>query len=199
MPELPEATRTRLQALGLSQRDAEVLMSIDSGREVGYDGKLGHGAVSYFDSVAIGRDAKVVVNWVTHELLGQLSHRHETFKDNPLSVEQMGDLIDLVQCRKITGTSGKTILRHILEHRTSALPSVIARDSLLLSTTDSDDTLQKWCDEAIDALQEEAQAVRDGNPNVVNKLVGYIMKRSRGTADAKAARKLLQLKLTSTA
>ena len=63
MPELPEATRTRLQALGLSQRDAEVLMSIDSGREVGYDGKHGHGAVSYFDSVAIGRDAKVVVNW----------------------------------------------------------------------------------------------------------------------------------------
>ena len=79
------------------------------------------------------------------------------------------------------------------------MPSVLAKELLLLPTTDNDDTLQKWCDEAIDALQEEAQAVRDGNPNVVNKLVGFIMKRSRGTADAKAARKLLQLKLTSTA
>lgn len=63
MPELPEATRARLQMLGLSQRDADVLMAIDSGREVGHDGKLGQGAVSYFDTVAQGREPKVVVNW----------------------------------------------------------------------------------------------------------------------------------------
>lgn len=63
MPELPDATRERLQALGLSHRDADVLMAIDSGREVGYDGELGHGAVAYFDSLSRGRDPKIVVNW----------------------------------------------------------------------------------------------------------------------------------------
>ena len=63
MPELPEATRVRLQALGLSQRDAEVLMAVDSGREVHYDGEVGRGAVAYFDTVANGRDPKTVVNW----------------------------------------------------------------------------------------------------------------------------------------
>ncbi len=63
MPELPDATRTRLQKLGLSERDIDVLMAVDSGRELDYDGKLGHGAVAYFDKVASGRDPKVVVNW----------------------------------------------------------------------------------------------------------------------------------------
>jgi aspartyl-tRNA(Asn)/glutamyl-tRNA(Gln) amidotransferase subunit B len=64
MPELPGSMRQRLYNRGLSARDAEVLMSVDSGREVGFDGEPGSGgAVAYFDSLSIGRDAKVVVNW----------------------------------------------------------------------------------------------------------------------------------------
>ena len=64
MPELPSATLLRLCGQGLSKRDAEVLMSVDSGREVGFDGELGKGgAVAYFDSLSKGRDPKVVVNW----------------------------------------------------------------------------------------------------------------------------------------
>ena len=38
-----------------------------------------------------------------HELLGQLAARKETFSDNPVSVEQMGELVDMVQCGKMTG------------------------------------------------------------------------------------------------
>ena len=63
MPDLPDATRTRLLEQGLSRRDVEVLMDVDSGREVGFDGELGRGAVAYFDEVSRGRDPKTVVNW----------------------------------------------------------------------------------------------------------------------------------------
>lgn len=63
MPELPDETRLRLQQQGLSARDSEVLMSIDAGREVGIDGKVGSGAIAYFDAISKGRDPKVVVNW----------------------------------------------------------------------------------------------------------------------------------------
>ena len=38
-----------------------------------------------------------------HELLGQLAARKETFGDNPVSVAQMGELVDMVQCGKMTG------------------------------------------------------------------------------------------------
>ncbi len=63
MPELPDATRARLLEQGLSQRDVEVLMDVDSGREVRFDGELGRGAVAYFEEVSRGRDPKTVVNW----------------------------------------------------------------------------------------------------------------------------------------
>jgi hypothetical protein len=63
MPELPDATRARLGALGLAERDVGVLMSVDAGREVGFDGALGAGAVAYFDAVARRRDPKLVANW----------------------------------------------------------------------------------------------------------------------------------------
>ena len=69
MPPLPDATRARLLEQGLSQRDVEVLMDVDSGREVGFDGELGHGAVAYFDEVSRGRDPKVVVNWCAYTRL----------------------------------------------------------------------------------------------------------------------------------
>ena len=65
MPELPDATRSRLLRQGLSERDADVLMSIDSGREVGFDGEPGDGgAVAYFDTLSKDRDPKVAVNWL---------------------------------------------------------------------------------------------------------------------------------------
>lgn len=68
MPELPDATRARLITLGLSERDATVLMSVDAGREVGYDGVLGSGAVAYFDAVAFGHDPKIAANWCVHSM-----------------------------------------------------------------------------------------------------------------------------------
>ena len=40
---------------------------------------------------------------MTHELLGQLALRKETFTQNPVSVEQMAELIDMVQNGSITG------------------------------------------------------------------------------------------------
>ncbi|KAI0068540.1 Glutamyl-tRNA amidotransferase B subunit [Artomyces pyxidatus] len=191
MPELPDETRARLQILGLSRRDIDVLTSIDSGWEVGYNGEIGKGATAYFDALSVGRDPKVVVNWMTHELLGQLTIRRKTFRENPLSLEQMGSLIDLVQNGVITGSSGKTLLRHMLDHPSSEMPIELAGQLSLLALQEGD-SLDQLCAEAIAALPEEAEAVRRGNVKVLNKLTGRVMKSSRGTADALSARKALE-------
>ena len=49
--------------MGLNERDVGFLMSIDAGREVGFDGQLGRGFVSYFDEVAKNRNPKAALNW----------------------------------------------------------------------------------------------------------------------------------------
>ncbi|KAG5648737.1 hypothetical protein DXG03_000084 [Asterophora parasitica] len=75
LPELPWDTRKRLQSqYGLAERDIEVILNIDSGREVPHDGETGSpetGAVTFFHLLCAGRDGeqnavrdpKVVVNW----------------------------------------------------------------------------------------------------------------------------------------
>ena len=96
----------------------------------------------------------------------------------------------------VVGTSGKTILRHILTTRTADLPSKIAEDLKLLSASDDGALLETWCREAITALPEVAEVVRRGNLKVVNKMMGHVMKASRGTARAQDVRAML-LKLLS--
>jgi len=104
MPELPDATRKRLLAQGLSAKDTDVLMTADAGREVGVDGVFGQGGVvAYFDAVSEGRDPKVVVNWIVQILFGQLAARNQTFTENPITVAQLGSLIDMVQSGAVTG------------------------------------------------------------------------------------------------
>lgn len=199
MPRLPEATREYLLSMGLSERDADVLMSIDAGREVGFDGEIGNGVVSYFDALVRGRDPKVVVNWLTHELLGQLSARKETFRDNSVSVEQMGELIDMVQSGEMTGTSGKKLLRYMIDSRSSQAPSGLAKELGLVALSQDDSSLvAKWCQEAIDEFPEQAEAVRNGSMPVLNRLVGRVMKTSKGRANAEQVRTLL-LELLRTA
>ncbi|KIJ13270.1 hypothetical protein PAXINDRAFT_170551 [Paxillus involutus ATCC 200175] len=193
MPELPETTRRRLTRMGLTEQEAEVLMAVDAGREVGFDGEPGKGAVAYFDRLAQGRDARTAVNWMTHELLGQLAARKETFSDNPVSVEQLGELVDMVQGGKVTGTSGKTLLRHIIAHRSTASPLTLAQELTLVAIPDDGGALvKKWCSEAIEALPEEADKVRQGNLKVMNRVVGKVMQLSGGRANAGDVRRVLE-------
>lgn len=72
LPELPYQARQRLQQqYSLPDRDIEVLLTIDSEREVLFDGEDPKnqdgpeaGAVAYFDNLCTQqRDPKVVVNW----------------------------------------------------------------------------------------------------------------------------------------
>ena len=66
MPELPSETRSRLLAMGLSARDADFLMTIDSGRDIDFDGNVKYGYISFFEDVARDRDPKVAFNWYVH-------------------------------------------------------------------------------------------------------------------------------------
>lgn len=68
MPELPHQSRRRLaEEYGLKSHDVDILLGIDTGRTVGWDGALEDGGVWFFeavvDSSGARRDPKVVLNW----------------------------------------------------------------------------------------------------------------------------------------
>ena len=79
----------------------------------------------------------------------------------------------------------------MLDQPSDRSASDLARELSLLASADDGVALETWCTEAISALPQEAEAVRRGNVNVLNKMLGRVMKSSKGRADAKAARATL--------
>jgi aspartyl-tRNA(Asn)/glutamyl-tRNA(Gln) amidotransferase subunit B len=79
----------------------------------------------------------------------------------------------------------------MLDHPSPETPSRLAEHLGLLANR-GDDFLERLCTQVIAEMPEEADAIRRGVPNVINKLMGRVMKSSKGTADPKLIRRMLQ-------
>ncbi|KAF9057833.1 Glutamyl-tRNA amidotransferase subunit B, mitochondrial [Panaeolus papilionaceus] len=215
LPPLPWEIRKRLldkyPSLSHKEQSLDVMLSIDSSKDINPDGEPSVGIISFFEQLCEPStssrqplDPAFVINCtlyrLTHELLGQLAARKQSFAQNPLSVEQFRDLVHLVDNKTLTGTSGKLLLRHILDNPSSRRTLEIAHDLNLTALSSSShpsspsavSELQSFCETAIAAMPKEVAAVRAGNKNVINKMVGFIMKQTRGRADAVKIKSVLE-------
>lgn len=218
LPPLPWETRSRLldkfPQLHTKEQSLDVLLHVDNGREVTFDGESSGGAVDYFERLCLGQNDKgqteirrnpgIVLNWLIHELIGQLSTRKQTFDENPLTADQFGELIDLVQNGTVTSTSGKFLLKHMLTNQSPHTPTQLANELQLIAlfstpgsssqsaSSSPHSELRSLCEAAIQALPSEVTAFRAGNKNVLNKIIGHVMKQSRGRADARIVSNLVE-------
>lgn len=71
-------------------------------------------------------------------------------------------------------------------------PKDLARELSLLALDDNNDLIDNLCQSAIDALPEEAEVIRKGNTRVLNKLVGQVMRSSKGRANAQVIQNRLR-------
>src|ERR1700722_2073154 len=84
LPELPDAKRARLvEQYGLSTYDAGVLV-IEQAR------------ADYFERAAKGRDAKLVANWVTNELLARLAKDGLDIEASPIPSDDVAEMVRLL-------------------------------------------------------------------------------------------------------
>ncbi|KZT60277.1 Glutamyl-tRNA amidotransferase subunit B, mitochondrial [Calocera cornea HHB12733] len=211
MPPLPSDIRQRLaEQHKLSERHIDVLMSMWEVSDVPFDGeRRENDALSYFEEVAQGRSSRLVANWITNDLVGGLAYRGETFSPERLPAAHLGLIIDMVQMGDLTGlpsllfsepcslllpplaTSGRALLRRLLEEPCTSEPLSAMIDRLNLRSTGADG-LQQFCETAITRLHVEAESARKGNTKVLKRLVGEVMKTSKGRADAQAAAVMLR-------
>lgn len=90
------------------------------------------------------------------------------------------------------------MLKHILKSASPsdhASPLAISLSEILeqlgLNTTSSSTDLAEACQGVIDDLSDVAETIRKGNEKPVMRLVGEVMKKSKGRADPKEARRIL--------
>ncbi|CAD6908405.1 unnamed protein product [Tilletia caries] len=212
LPELPEATRERLmQKYALSVREANVLLRASPSFQPAGLGRSEQRtspstAVAYFETLASLVNPRVAINWTINELMKSLNSHGIGFESCPLAPNQLAELLTLVEQRRVTGTVAKTLLPELIERPELLKESLsslleyrgVLAESQASSTTDSDtstssgggsDTkLTMLCSTMIEDFPTEAKLIRAGKHKIIMKLVGEVMKRTRGTADAVKAR-----------
>ncbi len=177
LPELPDARRMRfVEQYGITDDHAKALTS---------ELKL----AIFYEDVAKKADPKTAAVWICDVLKGELNYRVLTI--DSFRKEHMLSVIGLLASKKITEDGAVDIIRTLLDKGGS--PDEIVAEKGLLKV--EGDIVSTAVDEAI---KENPQAVADyraGKEKALNSLVGAVMKKTKGRADARAAREVLMGKL----
>ena len=179
LPELPDAKRARLQSqYGLSAYDAGVLVS-DAER------------AAYFERAAAGRDAKLVANFVTNELLSRLSKDGLEFDQSPIPSEDIAHLVELIEADVISSKIAKEVFERMWAGE--GAPAAIVEARGLRQVTDTG-AIEAAIDAIIAANPEKAAAVKD-KPQALGWFVGQVMKATGGKANPAAVNEILRSRL----
>ncbi len=179
LPELPDAKRARLSAqYGLSAYDAGVLAS-DAAR------------ADYFEKAAVGRDAKLVANFTTNELLTRLSRDGLEIAASPIPPEDVGGLVKLLEDGVISSKIAKEVFDHMWAGEGTPAQIVEARGLTQVSDTGA---LESLIEGLIAANPGQAEAVK-AKPQAVGWFVGQVMRETGGKANPAAVNAILRAKL----
>lgn len=181
LPELPAARRERfVRDYQITEYDAQVLTQEKPCAE-------------YFEAAASKSKApKLVANWIVGELMRELSESGHSFADCPLPPENLAAMVDLIQNGTINGKIGKTVFAEMFS--TGKKPADIIKEKGLVQVSDEGAVL-KFVEDVIAGNPAQVQQYHEGRKNVLQYLVGQVMKASRGKANPQTVQKLLAEKL----
>ena len=180
LPELPDAKKARfVSEYGLSADDADVLVAEKQ-------------TALYFERVAQGREPKSVANWVMGDLFGALNRLGVGVEQSPVSVEQLGGLIDLIADGTISGRLAKDVFAEMLS--SGADPAAIVEAKGLRQVTDSS-AIEAAIDAVLTAQADKVAEYRAGRDKLYGFFVGQIMRATQGKANPTLVNQLLKKKL----
>ncbi len=184
LPELPEARLRRYgEEMGVAEDVATVLVADPE-------------TADYFERAAEAAtdvEPRVVANWVTGELAAALrGDSGESAADSKVEPEALAMLVVLVQEKKISHGSGKTVLSALVAE--GGDPAAIVEREGLAQISDSGE-LESIVAAAVEANPEAAEQIRAGNQKAIGAIVGAVMKETKGRADGGEVNRLIRKKL----
>ncbi|HXT15882.1 MAG TPA: Asp-tRNA(Asn)/Glu-tRNA(Gln) amidotransferase subunit GatB [Gemmatimonadaceae bacterium] len=178
LPELPAARRERYR------REYPVLTDYDlhvltAGPAIG----------EYFEQVARqSDDGKTAANWMMGEVLAALKSTGQSVEHFTVRPADLAQLLNLVRDDVVSHTAAKQIFATMV--RTGDPPAQIAQRDRLLKISD-ESALSDWIDEVFAEHPDEARRFVGGEKRLQGVLVGFVMKKSSGSADPKRVNQLL--------
>ena len=182
LPELPDQKKARyIETLGLSAYDASVIVAEKE-------------AADYFEALIAGRkDAKLAANWMTSELFGRLNKLGVGITESPITAEQLGGLLALIEDNTISGKIAKTVFEKMCE--TGKPAKQIVEEEGLVQVTDTG-AIEAAIDEILAANQDKVAEYKSGKDKLFGFFVGQTMKATGGKANPAMLNDLLKKKLS---
>jgi aspartyl-tRNA(Asn)/glutamyl-tRNA(Gln) amidotransferase subunit B len=177
LPELPAARRERFaREYALDAYNVEVLTATPA-------------MADYYEAAArAAGDPKAAANWVMGPVASALNERGESPREFPVRPADLGALIAMVGKGAVSNTAGKQVFGEMLA--TGKPPAQVVADLGLAQVSD-DARLAAWVDEVLAEHPVEAQRFLGGERKLQGVLIGFVMKKSKGTADPKKVNQLL--------
>ena len=142
----------------------------------------------YEDTISCGADPKLASNWISSVILGYLNKELVSIDDIFVRPNMLKDLIDMVNSGTISSKQGKEVLFKCLEE--SKEPKVVVSESGMKQIGSTDEIL-KIVTEVLDENGDNILKYKAGRTNVVDFLVGQVMKKTRGQANPGITRSMM--------
>ena len=133
--------------------------------------------------------AKAIGNYVTNDLLRELSEAGQSLSECKISPEHLLSLVVAVEKGTITKQIAKDVFVEMFQSGELA-GEVIERKGL--KPDFDDDQVKVWCQEAINENPKPVDDFRSGNDKALNALLGQVMKKSRGKANPQSVNQVLR-------
>lgn len=176
LPELPWVRRARIQAeWGVSDEVMRDLVNV--------------GAVDLIIATAdAGAKPEAARSWWVSFLAQQANTRESELVDLPITPAQVAEVIGLVDEGKLTNKLAQQVVVAVLDGEGE--PAQIVADRGLEVVRD-DSALQQAVDDALAANPDIADKIRNGKVQAAGKIVGDVMKATRGQADPARVKELV--------
>ncbi len=142
----------------------------------------------YENTIKCGADAKSASNWISSVILGYLNKELITIDDIYVTPNMLKDLIDMVSDGTISSKQGKEVLFKCLDEHKD--PKTVVEESGMKQIGSADEIL-KIVTEVLDENGDNIEKYKAGRTNVVDFLVGQVMKKTRGQANPGITRSMM--------
>ena len=171
-----ERKETYMNEYGLSHYDATILVKEKS-------------VSDYFEEcIQNGVSPKSAANWITSVILGHINKYEIEISSIFVAPKMLADLIQLVENKTISSKQAKEVLYEALTE--DKVPTAIVEEKGLKQIGGEDEILKV----VLEVLEEKPEAIeqyKNGRTNIVDFLVGQVMKKTRGQANPATTREFM--------
>ncbi len=176
LPVLPFERYNKYVALGVSKKDARVLIK---------DKKISD---FYEECLLLNGNPISVDNWITTRLLGYLNQTNKSIEEVFIKPEHLVNMIKMVDEGRISTEQAKSVFTYIIEEEKS--PEVIVKEKGLEQISDSDE-IRKLVNNVLDNNINELQSYKNGKTNLLGFFIGKTIKLSEGKANPSIVSKIV--------